>query len=502
MGILNQSFNGTTQSSATNQQQQQNLTTMATAGAKPAPVTNNPAPQKSFFDEVMGSATTNSNPNTLSTSSSTTTYGGSDPVMGSVDSNQTVQGQLTDLLDKENPLMQRAYYKGLDYANGRGLLNSSMAAEAAQNAMIDSAMPVAQQDASTFANQSLVNQGYENQFALTNRQLDNSLVLQDDAQGWQSGENDLNRTHDLTMQNDTQAWQGGQNDLNREHDLTKLNDTQDWQSGENDKTRALTASESEKDRNWKTELAEMGYDFDGWTTRTGISANLQGQMFEMLGSSWSSFDAQVAEIMAASNIDGNTKTQFLGMLDTYKQSSTDNILNMFQGSGFWQNELSQFGGANGEVFGQAGSTPTGVPTVGSGGQPTQATGQAGMDVSTGNIESLYVQLLGRSADPQGVDYWKNSGLSMEEITNAIKQTAEYKARGESSTSGTQNTSNQSGSQGTISTQVIDSLYVELLGRTADSRGLNYWLNSGLSMEEIKDAIKQTDEYQSRFSGGQ
>ena len=43
--------------------------------------------------------------------------------------------------------MQRAATSGMQFANQRGLLNSSMAAGAAQGAMIDRAMPIAQQDA-------------------------------------------------------------------------------------------------------------------------------------------------------------------------------------------------------------------------------------------------------------------------------------------------------------------------------------------------------------------
>ena len=82
----------------------------------------------------------------------------------------TVQGQLNGLLQQNNPLMQRAYYQGLDMANSRGLLNSSMASEAAQAAMMDRALPIAQQDASTFFDQGIRNQAVQNQFNLNDRQ--------------------------------------------------------------------------------------------------------------------------------------------------------------------------------------------------------------------------------------------------------------------------------------------------------------------------------------------
>ncbi len=102
----------------------------------------------------------------------------------------TVQGQLSGLLQKENPLMQRAYYKGQDYANSRGLLNSSVGAEAAQAAMMDVALPIAQQDSSTYYNQAQTNQKHA-------------------FSAWQAG---LDRQFESSMKNADQTFQQGQLD--------------------------------------------------------------------------------------------------------------------------------------------------------------------------------------------------------------------------------------------------------------------------------------------------
>jgi hypothetical protein len=69
-----------------------------------------------------------------------------------VDKPQTVQGQVTDIIDKDSPLMQQAKTRAAQYANARGLINSSMAAGAAQGAVMEAALPIAQQDASTYNN--------------------------------------------------------------------------------------------------------------------------------------------------------------------------------------------------------------------------------------------------------------------------------------------------------------------------------------------------------------
>jgi len=66
---------------------------------------------------------------------------------------QTVQGQLTSLFSNRdaNPLWQYAQGVAQQYANSRGLLNSDIAAEAGAQAVFAQAMPIAQQDANTFA---------------------------------------------------------------------------------------------------------------------------------------------------------------------------------------------------------------------------------------------------------------------------------------------------------------------------------------------------------------
>lgn len=59
------------------------------------------------------------------------------------------QNQLEEITKKDSALMQRAATKGKQYANKRGLLNSSLAAGASQAAMLEAATPIAQQDAQT-----------------------------------------------------------------------------------------------------------------------------------------------------------------------------------------------------------------------------------------------------------------------------------------------------------------------------------------------------------------
>lgn len=64
----------------------------------------------------------------------------------------TVEGRLTDLIDKPSQYIQQAREQGIRYAAERGLQNSSIAAQSSEQAAISAALPIAAQDASAAAN--------------------------------------------------------------------------------------------------------------------------------------------------------------------------------------------------------------------------------------------------------------------------------------------------------------------------------------------------------------
>jgi hypothetical protein len=90
-------------------------------------------------------------------------------------SSALVENRLEGILSKDSPLMQRAATQGMQYANSRGLLNSTMAAGAAQGAMIDRAFPIAQQDAAHFGD--LNRMAYGHDLGLSNMAYGHDLGL-------------------------------------------------------------------------------------------------------------------------------------------------------------------------------------------------------------------------------------------------------------------------------------------------------------------------------------
>lgn len=75
----------------------------------------------------------------------------------------TVAGQLSTLLQADSPYIKQAETKAKEQAASRGLLNSSIAAGAGRTAAIESALPIAQQDAAEYNKFSLQQQAAENE---------------------------------------------------------------------------------------------------------------------------------------------------------------------------------------------------------------------------------------------------------------------------------------------------------------------------------------------------
>jgi len=88
---------------------------------------------------------------------------GYDAAQWAVTPEQQVEDRLNRILgDPDSSLMKQAKTQAMQASNSKGLLNSSMAATAGEDAMIRAALPIAQQDAQTNANAAQTNAGATN----------------------------------------------------------------------------------------------------------------------------------------------------------------------------------------------------------------------------------------------------------------------------------------------------------------------------------------------------
>lgn len=136
---------------------------------------------------------------------------------GQVQDNSLVSNQLQGLLSSNSPYMQQAAQAGMNTANSRGLLNSSMAAGNAQAAAIQAGLPIAQQDASTYNQQQLANQQALNQILQQNMQDTTSQNVANTSASAQLGSTRMNNQGALARQREQLAYGGEQAGLNRNY---------------------------------------------------------------------------------------------------------------------------------------------------------------------------------------------------------------------------------------------------------------------------------------------
>ena len=120
-----------------------------------------------------------------------------------------------------------------------------------------------------------------------------------------------------------------------------------------------------------------------------------------------------------------------------------------------QAELDQFLG----VYGQAGAMDMASQIQGyfASGDPTQVTGSpddmvyAEFPVTTGQVNQLYMELLGRPGAEQYLSGWVDSGMTLDQIRQAIMESPEYQARQGTTGGGGGGTGTTGGGGGTTGT---------------------------------------------------
>lgn len=87
------------------------------------------------------------------------------------DANSSTADNVTKLTATDSPFMAQAKARGIDTANQRGLLNSSIAAGASQKAAYDAALPIAKADANISAQKDISAQQFAQNKDLQTQQI-------------------------------------------------------------------------------------------------------------------------------------------------------------------------------------------------------------------------------------------------------------------------------------------------------------------------------------------
>ena len=148
------------------------------------------------------------------------------PSMVQAEPKSTVSGQISDIIKQDSPLMQTARTGAMQYANARGLMNSSIGAQAGEQAVINAALPIAQQDAQTNFTAAGTNAAATNvasQFGAAS-QADTSRF--NAAQGLSASTSNAQIATQVATQNVQNALQSGIINQAQANEMAKFNATQ------------------------------------------------------------------------------------------------------------------------------------------------------------------------------------------------------------------------------------------------------------------------------------
>jgi len=141
------------------------------------------------------------------------------PAQRTVDPQELVEFRISQMMKSDNPYLQASVTQAKQVANQAGLLNTSIAASAGVDAAIRSALPIAQQDASTLHGQALENQRSVNEFLMQDYMARNQFKLTEYGYKNTTYNAALQQAHEQNENVIQRNWQTNQNQLDRELDV-------------------------------------------------------------------------------------------------------------------------------------------------------------------------------------------------------------------------------------------------------------------------------------------
>ena len=259
-----------------------------------------------------------------------------------VDPNQTVQGQVDQITGKDGVLMQRAATRAKQEANARGLMNTSMAIGAGQTAVIDAAMPIAQQDASTYGSAARYNADTDNAMSTFNAGVKNDAARYG-ADTWNAME-----TFNAGSKNTAAQWSAGaKNDAAEASAGRALSaSTQNLQAAVQQSQQrydgALKTAMQNADAATRVQLQQMGDDTRGLLTQMESQYRQGLQTSQSMANTYQGLIDNISRVMLAPDLDGPAKQSAINTLtQTYNAALKQQQII----SGLDLGSLLSFGGA-------------------------------------------------------------------------------------------------------------------------------------------------------------
>lgn len=276
---------------------------------------------------------------------------------------ETIEGRLNGLLGTDaqgnyaNPVVRQAVDRAMQQMAGRGLLNSSMASQAAQEAAIAKAIEIVGPDAERYFQQGRANQDAQNVFARDEQAYKYDLGKMAVGHGYDMEKLAAGQRNDLEKLAQQHGWDLSKLSAQQRNELEKLAINNDYSvaakerdyiftATENDKERAsrlaqanISATRPPDDNNWRMELARLEQSGRQGDARATVVSNAYGKLME-----------QAMQITGDSNLEADAKANLLN-----QQAGIFNNLAQANGSTLRAPEFSVKGAEAG-----ANSRPSGM----------------------------------------------------------------------------------------------------------------------------------------------
>lgn len=255
-----------------------------------------------------------------------------DPTLRTVQDNELTSSNLVKLGARGSPLVTQARTSAAENAAERGLMNTGMAQQSAEQGVIQSLLPIAGADASTYSNVAAGNQGYQNQFGLANQAAQNQFGLQTNQFGFQGSQAALDRNQTLALQGGNQSFAASQAALDRNQALALqsgnqsfasnqalldrnqamglLEKNQQYANTQTEKNQAYLSGQAEKDRaarqsEFSQTLAKQNEQFlsQQGLNRDQLNWNMQQASTSLNTASFNNYASAITSILDGTNPD-------------------------------------------------------------------------------------------------------------------------------------------------------------------------------------------------------
>lgn len=452
-----------------------------------------------------------------------------------------------DIMAEDSRLMQLAATQGRQFANRRGLMNSSMAANAAQDAVLEQVVPMASQEAGQRFQSNRANQDYELSSLLSGQDYQQQRGLNQQNFGFETALSAQDYTQQRGLNEQNYGFQRGLNEqeygfdtgrMRLENELSINRDNNAFANERDLEGMRIDAGREEAalDREFEREMT--GIEWDG---RFGL-AELDGQIrmdlmdresemrtritrleneLEAKGVSMDAFftarqqyNSRVDQIMANPDLSAEERASQLETALTYLDTDIRGIEDMYNIDLAWTDYepapapvdasqvRSDIENIYREVLGRDAdlSGANGYEEAVLSGRMTlddvrreirnsqEGTGQ--LAAVRNNVAQLYQDILGRAPDGPGLDFWAQQVLDGNVTIDDVRANFQQEAQSGGQTAAPSDDSNLS-TQDKVS--ALRAAYTNILGREPDAEGFNFWrdalINGRTTVAEMQAAFR-------------